>query len=173
MTSKFLNRLINKLGQNVSDALPSEKIISTQTVSGSPPNFVASNYYPLLVKVFNSRNVTIINNLANVINQALYYTSNGKIHLPWMYNTNFNFDSSIVPSTELKNLMNFSKAMSQYFFYNLTDTLSAQEVTDKVKLLLNNQSLLTLPQTSTSSQLTTKIGGDLKTIIKNYLLQIK
>jgi hypothetical protein len=171
--NKLLNRIINKLGQNIPENLPTEEVTATQTVSGNPPNFIPSNYYPELVAAFNSRNIPIINKLSNIINQALYYTSNGKIHLLWMYNKNFNFDSSISPSIELKNLMNFSKLMFQQLFSNLNKPLSSQEILVRINALSNSLPLNSLPQTSKSGQLTTKIGGDLKTIIKNYLLQIK
>lgn len=171
--NKLLNRIINKLGQNTPEGLPTEEVAATQIVSGSPPSFISSNYYPDLAIAFNSKNIPIINNLSNIINQALYYTSNGKIHLPWMYNRNFNFDSSISPSIELKNLMNFSKLMFQQLFSNLNKPLSSQEILVRVSILSNSSHLTSLPQTNTSGQLTTKIGGDLKTIIKNYLLQIK
>lgn len=172
-TNKLLNRIIIKLGQSVPENLPTEQVIATQIVSGSPPSFIPSNYYPDLVTAFNSRNIPIINNLSNIINQALYYTSNGKIHLPWMYNRNFNFDNSISPSIVLKNLMNFSKLMFQQLFSNLSKPLSSQEILSRVGILSNSLFLTNLPQTNTSGQLTTKIGGNLKTIIKNYLLQIK
>jgi len=72
--------------------------------------------------------------------------------------------------------MNFSKVMFQQFFSNLDHPLSSQEITQRANILLNSPYLLNLPQTGASGasgQLSTKIGGDIKTIIKNYLLQIK
>lgn len=168
--NKLIYRLFNKIGQN---SLPTAEVTKTNTVSGSPPNFIASNYYPSIIIAFNSRNTSIINGLSNIINQALYYNSNGKIHLPWMYNMNFNFDSSIAPSVDLKNIMNFSKNMYQQLFSNLNKPLSINEIYQRVLALKNSSALVNLPGTSTSSQLYTKIGGDLKTLINNYLLQIK
>ncbi len=156
-----------------------EKIAQTTSatsISGSPPEFIAPNYYPIVL-AFSTRNTYLINNLTNIINQALYYTSNGKIQLQWMKNQNFNFDTSGQSNINLKNLMGFAKMMFNTIFTNngakYIKQLSPQEINDKVNILKSSTFLNLLSATNPIGQLASKIGGNVKTLINNTLNQIK
>lgn len=176
--NRFRIRVLEKLAQTMApNNLPSAEVTSTQTVSGSPPSFNAADYYPGIIKGFTSRNISIINGLVNALNQGLYYTSNGQVHLPWMRSVNFNFGTDGVPSVDLKNLMGFSKQLYQLVFTNHgtedNTELTPQEIAKRIAPLKTSQFINNLSTTNPMGQLSTKIGGNIKTIINNYLLQIK
>lgn len=176
--NKFRRRIIEKLAQAATpDNLPTAEVTSTTTVSGSPPSFVATEYYPEIIQAFNSRNATIINGLTNVLNQALYYSSNGQVHLQWMRQVNFNFGMDGIPSVDLKNLMGFAKQLYMLVFTNHGEPdkqpLNPQEIEKRINLLKTSQFVGNLSSTNPVGQLSSKIGGNIKTIINDYLLQIK
>jgi hypothetical protein len=146
------------------------------TVSGSPKAFIATNYYPIIL-AFSSRNAPLINGLTNILNNALYYSSNGKIEMDWMKNANFNFDISNTPSEDLRNLMGFAKQLYLQVYTNNGQldkrALTAQEISGRLNPLKFSQYLNNMNATGVTSQLNTKIGGNTKTLINNYLSQIK
>lgn len=174
MNRKLRTRLLEKLAQTTAPGnLPTTQ---TTSVSGSPPTFVATDYYPIVL-AFGAKNVPIINNLTNAINQALYYTSSGKIHLQWMKLANFNSDTSNTNSLELKNLMNFAKQIYNQIYTNNgkldNKQLSPQEISARIAPLKTSMFLSNLSSTNPIGQLASKIGGNIKTLVNNYLLQIK
>lgn len=178
MNIELRKSFLNKLAQtsNISN-LPTAEVAKTQSVSGSPPTFIATSYYPSYILAFSTKNIPIINGLSDVLNQALYYSSNGKVHLPWMRSVNFNITTSNIPSIDLRNLMEFSKQIYNQLYTNLgatyTKPLTKEEITSKVNLLRNSNYLNNLSSTNViSGQLGSKLGGNLKTIIHNYLLRI-
>jgi hypothetical protein len=148
----------------------------TATVSGSPKAFMATDYYPIIL-AFSSRNIPLIDGLSNVLNNALYYSSNGKNDLQWLKSINFNFDVSNVLSTDLRNIIGFAKQVYLQIYTNNGQidkkALSSQEIADRINPLKYSQYLSNMSATGTNSQLNTKIGGNLRTLINNYLLQIK
>lgn len=175
MINKLRKRLIEKISQDIN--LPTSGVSESKPISGTPPSFIATNYYPSIIAAFSPRNSIIINELCNTINKALYYTSNGKIHLSWMKSVNFNFDTSNVPSVDLKNLMEFSR---QIYYTLLTNNgeidnkqLTQEEIYNRLLPLKHSLYLNNLSSTNPMGQLASKIGGNIKTLINNYLLQIK
>lgn len=169
-------RILEKLAQQT-DELPTEGVAKTQVVAGNPPSFIPSNLYPGMILAFSERNAAIINGLASLLNNGLYYSSNGQVSLSSMKANNFSAGTSHVPSSDLRNLMNFSKAIYQNLFTNLginyDRKLSSEEIKEIVDNLKNNQYLNNLPATNPTGQLGTKIGGNLKTLMINYLSNIK
>lgn len=170
-------KLLNKIAQTATNQMVTDEVNKTKTVAGSPPVFSASSAYPSLVLGFAAKNVPWIDGLSNVLNDALYYSSNGQVNLTVMKNSNFVTDTSQMPSEDLKNVANFCKVVYQYLYTdhgkNFAQALTAPQIAEKINFLNNHQSLNNLPVSMSSGQLTTKLGGNLKTIIKNYLLQIK
>lgn len=176
--NKFRRRIIEKLAQmSQPDNLQTDEVTQTKTVSGSPPSFNPADFYPNIIKTFNPRNMPIINGLTNALNQALYYTSNGKVHLQWMRSVNFNFGTDDIPSVDLKNLMGFAKQLYNSIFTNNGDTdtqaLNSTEIIQRIAPLKSSQFINNLSNTNPMGQLSAKIGGNIKTIINNYLLQIQ
>lgn len=172
----FRIKLLKKIAQTPPN-LPTSGVSQTTVVSGSPPSFIASSYYPSTIIAFQAKNIPWINGLANLLNIATYYSSNGQVNLSWMRSNNFNFSTDQVPSTDLKNLMVFSKLVYGQLFTNsgaaYQQPLTPQEISDKIKILNSSQALNNLSAVQPTSQLSTKIGGNLRELIKNYLLQIK
>lgn len=169
-------KILNKIAQTTTTQT-TDAVNQTNSVSGAPPEFTATNYYPSIIIGFTSKNVPWINGLTNVLNLALFYTSNGQVNLTWMKNNNFNIGTTAIPSQDLKNIANFCKVLYQNIYTNLGQNyqqpLNTQQIAEKINILNNNQFLNNLPTTMISGQLQSKLGGNLKTIIKNYLLQIK
>jgi len=178
MTPRLIRlRFWQKLAQSIPANLPTAQVTKNQPVSGTPPTFIASEWYPSIIIGWQSKNVPWINGLTSLINTALFYTSNGQIHIPWMRAQNFFFQLDQIPSVDLRNLMNFTKLMYNQIFTNLgysyQQSLTPQQITAKVNILRNSPFLLNLSLTNPSSQLASKIGGNLRQFIVNYLLQIK
>jgi hypothetical protein len=178
MKNKLRYRILEKLSQTTPPGpLPTEEITETETVSGSPPSFVASDQYPGIMIGFTARNANIINKLSDDLNQALYITSNGKVHLPWMRSVNFNFGIDGTPSVDLKNLMGFAKQLYSQVYTNngAADKreLNAEEIAKRIAPLKSSGFMSSLSTSNPIGQLTAKIGGNIKTLINNYLLQIK
>jgi hypothetical protein len=178
MTDRILRlRILRRLAQVNSPEIPTDEVAKTTSVSGSPPSFNALDSYPSIITAFQSKNVPWINGLGNLLNTCLYYTSNGKVTLPWMKSNNFNFDASQVPSVDLKNLMNLTKLVYTQLFTNLGQPYKAQltplQIAEKISNLNSNQFLNNLSSIQSGGQINTKIGGNVKNLIQNYLLQIK
>lgn len=177
MANKIYSTILKKISQAVNNQMSTDEVNKNNSVSGNPPSFIATNNYPSLITAFDAKNLPWINQLSNVLNDSLYYCSNGQINLNWMKSNNFNSDNTQIPSTDLKKIMSFCKIIYNYLYTDLGQNyqkpLSSQQVADKIKFIYNSQPLNTLPSVMNSGQLATKIGGNLKTIIQNYLLQIK
>jgi len=170
-------RIFKKMAQAAPTPLPTNQQIASDVVSGSPPSFVATNWYPSIITAFQTKNTGLINRLSNLINDALFYASDGKVHLPWMRSVNFMFGVDQAPSIDLKNLMIFSKLLYNNIFTNLgqayTQPLNTDQIKEKIDKLTQSTQFNNLTQTGASSQLSTKIGGNLKELIRNNLLQIR
>jgi hypothetical protein len=157
--------------------LPTEKVTETKTVSGSPTSFSPRDHYPGIITAFDIRNLPSIDKLSNLLNQGLYYNSDGQVDLPWMRSVGFNFGTSSVPSVDLKNLMGFAKQMYKTIYtdneapYKLP--LKPNEIHDKIELLKTSPFLTNLPSTNPMGQLSSKIGGNIKSLILDTLAQIR
>ena len=176
MSITLRKRFLEKLAQATPTGLPTDQQTTSTTISGSPPAFSATQLYPGIIAAFQAKNAVFINNLANLINNALFYDSGGKVNLLWARNVNFVFETD-VPSDSLRFLMLFSKLIFNNLFTNggtpYLKQLSADEIKYKINLLNNSQPLNSLPVTAAGSQLYIKIGGNLKELVKSILLQIK
>jgi hypothetical protein len=176
MKSKLRLKILQKIAQSTID-LPTTQVAQTTSVSGAPTSFVASNLYPTIVSGFSSRNIGYINALADLLNTTIFYNSNGQLDLNRMKSNNFNVGLTSVPSADLKDLMGFSKALYNVVFTNhgqeFKKQLSPQEIAELINNLKNNQFLQNLPSTNPVGQLGTKVEGNIKTLIVNYLSNIK
>jgi hypothetical protein len=118
-----------------------------------------------------------ITKLIDVVNQGLFYTSNGQIQFKWMENNSYNFGTDSVPSVDLKNLMGFSKTIYSNLFTNngveYERQLTAEEIAKKIQTLKSSSYLSNLSQSNPMGQLQSKLGSNIKTLINDILLQIK
>lgn len=178
MTRRARLEILKKIAQaSLPAAVPSDEAAKTTVVAGSPPPFKASNAYPGIIVGLQAKNVPWVDGLADILNTSLYYSSNGQVSMPWMRQVNFSFSSDKSPSADLRNIMNFTKQVYNYLFTNLGSAyqqpLPADQLQEKIHTLQTSQFLSNLASANPTGQLATKLGGNLKTIITNYLLQIK
>lgn len=156
--------------------LPTDGVTQTTTVSGTPPSFRPTDYYPGIMTGFTSKNVPIIDKLSDVLNLALFYNSGGKIHLPWMRAQNFNF-STDVPSVDLKNLMGFAKQVYHTLYSNNGEQdkaqLTPEQIVQRIAPLKTSIFISNLSSSNPTGQLAAKLGGNAKTLLNDLLLQIK
>jgi len=174
---RIRRKIFEKLAQaNPTAAIPSKEQVKTQSVSGSPPPFSAIQSYPTLALAFNQRNANVIEQISNLLNTVLYYTSNGQIHMRWMRSVSFNFGLTNIISTDLIHVMNFCKQLFVQFFnsgQNYKVALTPEQIAEKVGALNNSPALTTMSSTNPMGPLSTKIQGNVKTLIINLLAQIK
>lgn len=170
-------QFLEKMAQATPPNVPTEEVAETTSVSGSPPPFNALDYYPTMITGFQAKNMPWINGLSQLLNTVMFYSSNGKITLPWMRSNNFSFSGDQVPSADLKNLMNFTKLVYNQLYTNVGSVYKQQltpaQIAEKIRLLSSSQFLNNLSSVQPGGQVATKIGGNVKTLIHNYLLQIK
>lgn len=175
--NKLRFKILKKIAQASPPAnLPTEEVTKTKTVSGSPQSFIATDYYPTITMGFGSNNANIINYLTYILNNGLYYTSDGQVSLKLMHSNNFSVGTTSVPSEDLKNLMNFVKQVYSELFNRGTEfkqKLTSEEINERISRLKSSNFLNNLSSTNPMGQLSNKIGGNIKTLINNYLLQIK
>jgi hypothetical protein len=151
-------------------------ITAPNSVSGTPQRFIVAELYPTAVTGLTPANTDKLTLVMSNINQAIYYSSNGKFDLMDLKNSSFIKDvSGEIP--DLRNLILFSQLI-----YNnlLTDAgakfekqLSPQEIKRRIDLLIGSMPLNNLPSTNPTGQLSTKIHGNLKELIKTKLREIK
>lgn len=176
MSKTLRFKILEKFSQTTPN-VPTDAVAKTTSVSGSPPAFNVIDYYPSIITGFQSKNVPWIVGLSNLLNTSMYYSSNGKVTLPWMRSNNFNFGTDQIPALELRNLMNFTKLVYNELFTNLgqpyNNQLTSGQIIDKIHKLNSSQFLNNLSSVQPGGQLATKVGGNVKTLIQNYLFQIR
>ena len=178
MSRSGIRRIIfEKLAQaKPTGAIPTKELAQTQSVSGSPPPFSAIQSFPTLILAFNQRNANVIEQLSNLLNTVMFYTSNGQVHMQWMRTVAFNFGVTDIISTDLQHVMNFCKQFFVQIFnggQNYNAALTPEQIAEKVNVLKNSPALTSMSSTNPIGQLATKIRGDVKTSIINLLSQIK
>lgn len=156
--------------------LPTDEVTKIKSVSGSPSSFIATSAYPTINTGFTSKNANIINKIADLLNTAIFYTSNGQIDLNRLKSNNFTLGTSDIPSEDLKNLIGFSKAIYNNLFtnksQNFKDKVSQEELLQIINSLKSNQFIQNLSSLNPSGQLATKIPGNLKSLIITELSNI-
>ena len=154
--------------------------VSAMPNLGTPPIFIASNKYPSLRKGFSNNAIAMIDKLSTVLNNALFYASNGEFYMDKLFQQNFNYSITDLPSSarDLRLLLLFVKNIFMQFYNNgvaYTQMLNKQQYEEKVNSLLKSPNLDSLSRLNPSSQLAVKLGVNLKTQIieiLNYMLTI-
>lgn len=169
----FRLKIFKKIAQDIT--IPTEQVAAEKQIA-PPPTFQASSMYPGINAGFNANVIIFINFLTDMLNTAIHYASGGTLNFQYFKNNSFNFDSSIAPSVDQKNLMNLSKKVFINLFNSgnaFTHKLTAKEVTERVNNLLNSQDLQNLSSISPTGPIAQKIPGNLKEVITLYLNLIK
>lgn len=168
-------KILTKLAQSTSSGGSSIPKTPT-TVSGAPPNFIASNFFPSLILGFSSRNLPIINSIGSLLNTAIFFASDGYGSLERLREQNFSFPAD-QSQNDLKSLVQFAGQVNSLLFTdhgkNFSSQLSPEEIANRSNSLFNSISLGNLSQTNPSSQLAQKVGSNVKSQFQNLLQQLK
>lgn len=170
MNIKTRLKWFKKIAQTTT-ATPTE----TPKVLAPPPTFQASAMYPGLRTGFNTNSIRIIDNLVNLLNSGVYYSSNGQMNFQLFKNNNFNFDASAAISVDQKNLMNLSKKIFVLLLNSgnsFPKLLTGNQIHSIIDQLSSSPEFTNLSQVNQTGTLAIKIGGNLKTMISdnfNYL----
>lgn len=132
------------------------------------PNFIASNQFPAISKNYNPYNVEILNKLFKILNDSIFYLSNGNLDLFKYKNNNFTLEESSIVIVSLKNILLLSKYIYQLFVLNAQTVLQ-----DKVSVIIRSQIFLNIPSGNISNFLSQKLGGNFKDIIIETLGQLR
>lgn len=166
----FRKRIITKLSQQTAQS----------TVNGYPPNLDVYSLNPNITNGYkiNTNIITYISYICRILNSALFYTSNGDKNYTFanQYRNGFNSQYTGLKSQDMKHIIDFSKQVFQQIFKNndnFQQPLTAKQIYDSILILENSSPLNSIPTTNSSSQLSTNIGGDVKTKIREYLAAIK
>lgn len=154
---------------------PTTPASTTAATIPPPPSFQASGAWGWMGNVYNSYSVTIINDLVDLLNEALHYSSNGKYNWQMLRNNGFNVDSSGGHSIDTKNLLNLSTLI--YNSYLNSGNQPQQKITGQQIVAWNNavnqsQSFLNLSQINPTGPVAQKIPGNIKDSILNMLRQL-
>ena len=176
MNKQLRMRVLEKLAQINTTSLPSDQAAQTKPTTAAPPAFQASAIYPGIRYGFNTASIPIIDAFVSLLNTAVHYASNGAVNFQTFRNDSFNFDASIAPSVDQKNLMNLSKRVYHTLLNNgqaYKQALTGKQVSDMVDMILASPEFNNLSHVSPTGLLATKIQGNLKTLITNYLTYLK
>lgn len=172
--NKFLRRIFEKIGQTI-PAIPSDAVAKNKATI-PPPDFIASAIYPGLNIGFSSASIPIINAFIKLLNTSVHYASAGAVNFQTFRNNNFTFDASQAPSVDQRNLMNLSKLVyTTLLNYGqpYKQALTGQQISSMVDRILASNFYQGLSQLNPTGTLATKIPGNIKTTINDYLIQLK
>src|SRR5574337_575845 len=137
--NKFRVKIIEKLAQADLGTLPTDQAVTTKPLPPPPPEFRASLVYPGIRYGFNSASINIIDAFVSLLNTAVHYASAGAVNFQKFRNNSFNFDASVAPSVDQKNLMNLSKLVYHTLLNNgnpYSQALRSDQIADMVDRIL-------------------------------------
>ena len=107
-------------------------------ISSPPTAFNSSTTYPNIDKAFGTNNKIFIDTVCNMINNALHYTSNGKINLNILRQNTFNYTG---PKTGFDPVFITQLiAISELIYYNLlTNNGQVYEPSENLTIQEKNQ----------------------------------
>jgi len=122
-----------------------------------PTEFKASALVPNINVAFTPISVLYIDQLVNLLNTALHYSTSGKINFQILKNMNFTLDSSGLPSPDQKNLVKISEKIYNMF---LTKTMITPNQIDMfVTAMLASQEISNLSSVNPSGPIAQKVGN--------------
>ncbi len=172
MRSKLRLKIFQKIAQN--KPIPSDQLVNVTPNVGTPPKFTPTNRDSLIIAFNTPGAFNIIEQIANELNNALFYASNGAYNFQKGFQLGFPYTEASVPSSskDLKLILMFSKEVYNKLYnngLNYSKSLNRKEYLDKINALFKSSNLENLSKINPSSQLATKIGSNLKDKLKNYL----
>lgn len=175
---QYRKDFFKKISQTTEPTIPSESIANDKGAASilPPPNFQASSIYPAIYSGFNLSSVTIIDQICNVLNIAIHYSTLGKINFTILKNNNFSIDYSGLPSPDQRNLVGLSKKLYHLLINNglkFQKPLEANQIHNIINNLINSQELNNLPSTNNNGIINQKLQGNLKTILTTLFNNLK
>lgn len=176
MSSKFRLKLLKKVAQ-AAETTNNNETTGPTTVSGSPTDCSVVSYFPTSSETWGANNLTFIQQIINDLNDGIYVLSQGQLDFNKLRAQAFNVDVSKYPDRILKNIIIFSKLVynvmltdnGSNFANQLTPEIKKQKISQLTGALSNGG----IPDGGINQFLTTKIGGNLKSLITNNLSNIK
>lgn len=171
MHKKLRQRIIQKLAQTT-PAQPTTTNTATPAVTTSPPAVPAS-LFTYLPKGYNPNTIQVLQALVSQLNIAMHYASNGKDNFQKL------IDNNLDPSATVADQKSVDGVARQVFdtFFNKKNDFAQKVAPAQIKTwadaILGSPSFGALSQIKPTGVLSTKLQGNLKTSIENYLTQIK
>lgn len=175
ISRKLRLRFLEKLAQ--AGQPPANETTGPTTVSGSPTKCDILVYFPSLIKAWGSNNLTFIQGLVDSLNEGIFVLSQGQVDFNKLRAQQFNVDAGKYPDRVLKNIVKFSQSV-----YNSLLTEGGKEFSEaltpeakKSKITQLNGALGTsgIPDGVINQFLSTRVGGNLKSMITNDLSNIR
>lgn len=169
MNKKLRQRILTKLAQTTPTTTEEKPVLA-------PPPAVPTILFSHLGEGYTAGTVAFLAQLVSLLNTAAHFASQGKDNFQKFVNSGFNFDGSNSFSPDQKHINLLSKTLYNTFL-NRSNPF-AQKVAPKqihawADAMMSSDDFNSLSQVNPSSQLATKLPGNLKTTIQNVLNQIK
>lgn len=172
MSTKSRIKLLEKIAQAAE-----QQESGTNTVSGSPTTADVVALFPQSSIAWGANNIKHLQDIINVLNQSIYILSQGQVDFNRLRTQSFNVDESKFPDTILKAIISLARTIYNKLLTNngqiFKKELTPEEKQEIIDLLKQNISISSIPDGGINKFLTTKIGGNFKTVIINLLSNIK
>lgn len=168
MANKLRLRILTRLAQTQ----PNQPETTKPTLA--PPPAVGADLFSNLPEGYNAGTVTILTDLMDTLNIALHYSSAGKDNFNKISGNNLDM-SGVTPDE--KNIAMIAERIYNTFL-NQKNPFAGKKVTTTninnwANALLTSPEYAGLAQINPTSELATKLGGNLRDLILNYMNQIK
>lgn len=172
MHKKLRQRIIQKLAQTTPAQPTTTDATATPTVTTSPPA-VPSALFTYLPKGYNPNTVQVLQVLVGQLNIAMHYASNGKDNFQKLIDNNLDSSAAVA---DQKSVDGVARQVFDMFFNKKNDfaqKVSPAQIKTWADAIIGSPSFGALSQIKPTSVLSTKLQGNLKTSLENYLTQIK
>ena len=163
--NKFRWRLLQKLSQQGAQA--------ASPVTNVPPPTLPSILIAHLHEGYNGATVQLIVSLVQQLNAALHYASNGQDNFQKIIDNNLDLSGA---ASDEKNIGALCKRMYITFLNSrnaFTSKVTGKNITTWATAIVNSPEYNNLSQINPTGILATKLHGNLKSIILDYMNQIK
>lgn len=171
MNKSLRYRILAKLAQTQAPQTPQSDTTPTQSVAA--PTAPPADLFVHLAEGYNGATVALLTNLTAQLNTALHYASGGKFNFQSIVNNNMDL-SGVSP--DAKNVGALSQRIYNTFL-NRKNSFNGKKVPPATihswtAAITNSAEYNNLSQIAPTSQLSIKLGSNLKTGILNYMNSI-
>jgi len=166
---------MNKLRQRILEKIAQDQATQTETIPAviPPPPAVPSILFSHLAEGYNGGTVAMLVGLTQQLNNALHYASNGKANFQKIIDGNLDLSAA---GPDEKNVGALSKKWYSTFLNNrnpFEGKVPGKTIAVWANAMVNGPEYGGLSQVNPTGTLATKLQGNLKTIILDYINQIK